>query len=52
MKLLLDENRGGLRLASRLQAQGHDPVLAIDVGKLKSSGIPIADRIHVLNQWR
>jgi len=120
MKLLLDENMSDLRLASRLQAQGHDPVLAIDVGllsvsdarvfslaiaqalpvltrdsedftdlhdlimaagghhpgvlivrfdndprhnltdrgiasainKLESSGIPIPDRIHVLNQWR
>lgn len=120
MKLLLDENTSDLRLASRLEARGHEPVLAIDVGlmsvsdarvlslaiaqalpvltrdaedftdlhdlimtagghhpgvlivrfdndprhnltdraiasaisKLESSGIPIADQTHVLNQWR
>jgi predicted nuclease of predicted toxin-antitoxin system len=37
MKLLLDENMSDLRLASRLQAQGHDPVLAIDVGLQSAS---------------
>jgi predicted nuclease of predicted toxin-antitoxin system len=120
MRLLLDENMSDRRFASRLQAQGHAPVLAVDVGllsasdpkvlawaikqalpiltrdaedfedlhdlimaagghhsgvlvvrydndprhnltdrgiasaihKLESSGIPIPDRIHVLNQWR
>ena len=120
MRLLLDENMSDPRLASRLQAQGHDPVLAGDVGllsatdarvliwaiaqalpvltrdsedfedlhdlimaagghhpgvlvvrfdndprhnltdrgiasainKLESSGVPIPDHIHVLNQWR
>lgn len=120
MRLLLDENMSDRRLASRLRALAHDPVLAVDVGltscsdprvliwaiaqdvpvltrdakdftdlhdlimaaaghhsgvlivrfdddprhnltdrgianaikKLESSGVPIADRIHVLNQWR
>ena len=120
MKFLIDENLSSPRLASRLRAQGHDPVLARDVGllsvtdarvliysiaqalpvltqdsedfedlhdlvmaavghhagilivrfdndprhnltdrgiataisKLESSGVPIRDRIHVLNQWR
>jgi predicted nuclease of predicted toxin-antitoxin system len=120
MKFLIDENLSSPRLASRLRAQGHDPVLASDVGllsvtdarvlifaiaqalpvltrdsedfedlhdlvmaavghhagilivrfdndprhnltdrgiatamcKLESSGVPIRDRIHVLNQWR
>jgi predicted nuclease of predicted toxin-antitoxin system len=120
MKFLIDENLSSPRLSSRLRAQGHDPVLARDVGllsvtdarvliysiaqalpvlsqdsedfedlhdlvdvstghhagilivrfdndprhnltdrgiataisKLESSGVPIADRIHVLNQWR
>ena len=120
MRLLIDENLSSPRLASRLRAQGHDPVLARDVGllafsdarvliysiaqalpvltqdsedfedlqdlviaaaghhpgilivrfdndpshnlsdraiataisKLESAGIPISNRIHVLNQWR
>ena len=120
MKFLIDENLSSPRLSSRLRAQGHDPVLARDVGllarsdarvliysiaqalpvltqdsedfqdlhdlvvaaaghhtgilivrfdndprhnltdrgistaisKLESSGVSIADRIHVLNQWR
>jgi predicted nuclease of predicted toxin-antitoxin system len=120
MRFLIDENLSSPRLASRLRTQGHDPVLASDVGllsatdarvlifaiaqalpiltrdsedfedlhdlvmaarghhsgvlivrfdndprhnltdrgiasainKLESSGVPIADRIHVLNQWR
>ena len=120
MRFLVDENLSSPRLASRLRAQGHDPVLASDVGllsvtdarvlifaiaqallvltrdsedfedlhdlvmaavghhpgilivrfdndprhnltdrgiatamcKLKSSGVPICDRIHVPNQWR
>jgi predicted nuclease of predicted toxin-antitoxin system len=120
MRFRVDENLSGPRLASRLRAQGHDPVLAGNVGllsvtdarimiysitdglpvltqdsedfedlhdlvmaavghhagilivrfdndprhnltdrgigaaisKLESSGVPIQDRIHVLNQWR
>jgi predicted nuclease of predicted toxin-antitoxin system len=120
MKVLIDENPSNPRLESRLRAQGHDPVLASDVGllsatdarvliysiaqalpvltqdsedfedlhdlvvaaaghhagiliirfdndprhnltdrgastalsKLESSGVQIAGRIHVLNQWR
>ena len=120
MRFLIDENMSDRRLESRLRAQGHGPVLAIDVGllsiadprvliwaivqalpvltrdhddfedlhdllmaagghhpgilvvlfdsdprhnltdrgigsalkKLESSGVPIPDRIHVLNQWR
>jgi predicted nuclease of predicted toxin-antitoxin system len=120
MRFLIDENTSSPRLASRLRAQGHDPILAGDVGllsvadprvliwaigqalpvltrdsqdfedlhdlvmaagghhpgmlvvrfdadprhnltdrgigtaisKLESSGVPISDRIHVLNQWR
>jgi predicted nuclease of predicted toxin-antitoxin system len=120
MRFLIDENLSSPRLASRLRAQGHDPVLARDVGllsvtdarvlifsiaqalpvltrdsqdfedlhdlvmaavghhagilivrfdndprhnltdrgiataigKLESSGVPIRDRIHLLNQWR
>ncbi len=120
MRLLLDENMSDPRLAARLRAQGHDPVLATDVGllsvsdarvmiyaiaqalpvltrdsedfedlhelimaagghhpgilivqfdndprhnltdrgmataisKLESSGVPIRDQIHILNQWR
>jgi predicted nuclease of predicted toxin-antitoxin system len=34
MRFLLDENMSSPRLASRLQAQGHDPILAGDVGLL------------------
>ncbi len=34
MRLLLDENMSDRRLATRLQAQGHDPVLASIVGLL------------------
>ena len=120
MRFLVDENLSSPRLASRLRAHGHDPVLARDVGllalsdarvliysiaqalpvltqdsedfedlhdlviaalghhagilivrfdndprhnltdrgistalgKLESSGVPIVDQIHVLNQWR
>lgn len=120
MRFLVDENLSSPRLASRLRAQGHDPVLASDVGllsvtdarvlifdiaqalpvlipdsedfedlhdlvvaavghhpgilivrfdndprhnltdqgiaaaisELESCGVPIRDRIHVLNQWR
>ncbi len=120
MRFLIDENMSSPVLASRLRAQGHDPVLGRDVGllsvadarvliysivqdlpvltrdaedfedlhdlvmaavghhagilivrfdndarhnltdrgigtaitKLEASGVPIRDRIHVLNQWR
>jgi predicted nuclease of predicted toxin-antitoxin system len=34
MRILIDENLSSLRLAARLQAQRHDPVLAGDVGLL------------------
>jgi predicted nuclease of predicted toxin-antitoxin system len=120
MRFLIDENLSSAQLASRLRAQGHDPILAADAGlmsvvdprvviwainqglpvltrdsddfealhdlimaagghhpgmltvrfdadprhnmshraigtaitKLESSGVPIPDRVHVLNQWR
>jgi predicted nuclease of predicted toxin-antitoxin system len=34
MRFLIDENLSSPRLASRLRAQGHDPVLASDAGLL------------------
>jgi predicted nuclease of predicted toxin-antitoxin system len=37
MRFLIDENMSDRLLASRLRAQGHDPVLAIDVGLLSAS---------------
>ena len=37
MRFLIDENMSDRLLASRLKAQGHDPVLAIDVGLLSVS---------------
>ena len=37
MRLLLDENMSDRRLAARLRAQGHDPVLATDVGLLSAT---------------
>jgi predicted nuclease of predicted toxin-antitoxin system len=37
MKLLLDANMNDRRLASRLRAQGHDPILAGDVGLLSAA---------------
>ena len=37
MRLLIDENMSDPRLASRLQAQGHHPVLASDVGLLSAT---------------
>ncbi|HZW29106.1 MAG TPA: DUF5615 family PIN-like protein [Isosphaeraceae bacterium] len=120
MRFLIDENLCDRSLESRLRSEGHDPILAIDVGllsvedprimiwaigqgvpvltrdsqdfedlhdlimaagghhpgvlavrfdddprhnmshraigiaigKLESAGVPIAHRIHVLNQWR
>ncbi len=32
MRLLLDDNMSDRRLAARLRAQGHDPVLSIEAG--------------------
>jgi hypothetical protein len=32
MKVLLDANMSDRRLAARLRARGHDPILAPDVG--------------------
>jgi predicted nuclease of predicted toxin-antitoxin system len=37
MRFLIDENISSSRLASRLRAQGHDPVLAADVGFLSTT---------------
>ncbi len=37
MKFLLDENMSDPRLAARLKAQGHNPVLATDVGLLSAT---------------
>lgn len=34
MRFLIDENTSSQRLASRLRAQGHDPLLAGDAGLL------------------
>jgi predicted nuclease of predicted toxin-antitoxin system len=34
MRILIDENLSSPRLAARLQAQGHSPILAGDVGLL------------------
>jgi len=34
MRFLIDENLSSPRLASRLRAQGHDPILAADAGLL------------------
>jgi predicted nuclease of predicted toxin-antitoxin system len=55
MRLLIDENLSSPRLASRLRAQAHDPVLAADVGLLSttdarvltfaiSQGLPVLTR--------
>jgi hypothetical protein len=37
MRFLVDENMNRPLIASRLRAQGHDPVLAIDVGLLSAA---------------
>jgi predicted nuclease of predicted toxin-antitoxin system len=37
MRLLIDENMSNRRLASMLQAQGHEPVLAGDAGLLSAT---------------
>lgn len=55
MRFLIDENLSSPRLASRLQAQGHDPVLARDVGLLLVSDArvliySIAQALPVLTQ--
>ncbi len=36
MRLLIDENMSSGQLASRLRAQGHDPILAVDAGLLSA----------------
>ena len=43
MKFLIDENLSSPRLASRLRAQGHDPVLAQDVGLLSVADARVLD---------
>jgi hypothetical protein len=43
MRFLIDENLSGPRLASRLRAQGHDPVLAGNVGLLSVTDV---DAVH------
>jgi predicted nuclease of predicted toxin-antitoxin system len=37
MRLLLDENMSDRRLAMRLRAQGHDPILATEVGLVSAT---------------
>jgi predicted nuclease of predicted toxin-antitoxin system len=37
MRVLVDENMNSPQIASRLRAQGHDPVLASDVGLLSAA---------------
>ena len=46
MRFLVDENLSSPRLASRLRAQGHDPVLATDVRSSKGGTgrvLPVTD---------
>ena len=51
MKVLLDEKLSDPRLAARLRASGHDPILAPDVGLVSAtdarvlifSGLPCLD---------
>jgi predicted nuclease of predicted toxin-antitoxin system len=55
MRFLIDENMSYLRLASRLRGQGHDPVLAGDVGLLSMTDprvliYSIAQDLPVLTQ--
>ena len=55
MKVLLDENMSDPRLAARLRARGHDPILAPDVGLLSVSDprvliFCIAESIPVLTR--
>jgi predicted nuclease of predicted toxin-antitoxin system len=55
MRFLIDENLSGPRLASRLRAQGHDPVLAGNVGLLSVTDArlmiySITDGLPVLTQ--
>ena len=55
MRFLIDENLSSPRLASRLRAQGHDPVLAGDVGLLSVTDArvliySIAEALSVLTQ--
>jgi predicted nuclease of predicted toxin-antitoxin system len=37
MRFLIDENMSSAQLASRLRAQGHDPILAGDAGLLSAA---------------
>jgi predicted nuclease of predicted toxin-antitoxin system len=57
MRFLVDENMNSPRIASRLQAQGHHPVLASDVGLLSvadsrvmiwaiAQAVPVLTRDH------
>ena len=55
MRMLLDENMSDPRLAARLRAQGHDPILAPDVGLLSVSDprvlvFSIAESVPVLTR--
>jgi predicted nuclease of predicted toxin-antitoxin system len=55
MTVLLDENMSDPRLAARLRAQGHDPILAPDVGLLSVTDLrvlifSIAENIPVLTR--
>jgi predicted nuclease of predicted toxin-antitoxin system len=55
MRFLIDENLSSPRLASRLRAQRHDPVLARDVGLLSATDTrvliySIAQALPVLTQ--
>ena len=50
MKLLLDENTSDRRLASRLLAQGHDPILSTDIGLLSATTTLLLARRDVQRQ--
>jgi predicted nuclease of predicted toxin-antitoxin system len=55
MRVLLDENMSDPRLAGRLRARGHDPIVAPDVGLLSVSDprvliFSIAESIPVLTR--
>jgi hypothetical protein len=46
MKVLLDENMSDPRLAARLRALGHDPILAHDVGLLSVSDPKLLNQLR------
>ena len=50
MKILIDENMSGRRLAARLQAAGHDVALAIDIGLLSVSDARVLT--HAIGEGR